>query len=57
MRFFLLNQFIITVLNSDIAVEVSIKIIDTFVEMRKFIKTYDGMFGSLDIIEKLNSSF
>lgn len=40
------------VLRSDTAVQVSIKIIDAFVEMRKFISTNAGIFQRLDKVEQ-----
>jgi len=39
------------VLKSDIAVDVSIKIMDTFVEMRKFLLTNQELFSRLDRLE------
>jgi hypothetical protein len=40
------------VLRSDTAIEVSIKIMDTFVEMRKFIAVNAGIFQRLDKVEQ-----
>ena len=40
------------VLHSDIAIEVSIRIINSFVEMRKFISTNAGIFQRLDKVEQ-----
>ena len=39
------------VLNSDIAVDVSIKIMDSFVEMRRFILTNQELFAKIDKVE------
>jgi hypothetical protein len=41
-----------SILKSDIAVEISIKIINTFVTMRKFITAYGQVFQKLDYIER-----
>ncbi len=40
------------VLRSKVAVEISIKIIDTFVEMRKFISSNANMFGRFERVEQ-----
>ena len=40
-----------TVLKSNVAVEVSIRIMETFVEMRKFLVTNQGLFSRLDRVE------
>jgi len=40
------------VLHSDTAIEVSIRIISSFVEMRKFISTNAGIFQRLDKVEQ-----
>jgi hypothetical protein len=39
------------VLKSDVAVEVSVKIMDSFVEMRNFLLSNREMFGRLDRVE------
>ena len=39
------------VLKSDAAVEVSVKIMDSFVEMRNFLLSNREMFGRLDRVE------
>lgn len=39
------------VLKSDVAVEVSVKIMDSFVEMRNFLLSNREMFGHLDRVE------
>ena len=45
------------VLKSDIAIDVSIKIIDSFVNMRKFISQNADIFKRLDLMEKRQISF
>ena len=40
-----------TMLKSDVAVEASIKIMDTFLEMRKFLFTNQKLFSRLDRLE------
>lgn len=45
------------VLKSDIAIDVSIKIIDSFVNMRKFISQNSDIFKRLDLMEKRQISF
>ena len=41
------------VLKSEVAVDTSIKIMDTFVEMRKFLLTNQELFSRLDRLEQI----